>query len=536
MHSTMPNPLSPLLAQLPQPRERLSDYLIEHAASRGASEAAVDERRRITYAALAQEVARVAALLEALGVEPGDRVAVLTPPSVDFLVSFLATTSLGAIWLGLNPKHTRAELQYVLSDAAPRIVLARSRIAGRDFLDDLRALVPRSDAGPRAVLLDQRADAADYPSVAALIRELDLESRTAIPSRPKSSDAALLVYTSGTTGLPKGAMLSHGALIRGALVRACAWPVEPFRSLNNLPVNHIGGAGDIACTTLIAGGCQVFMEKFDPAGTLRLLTAERVSFWYQIPTMLQLCLDHPAAQETDWSHLDTVIWSGGRAAHSLIDRLAKVARHLGVDYSMTESVGAITLTPQTRDHAMLAETVGWIDPARGVRIVQPGTSTAVAEGEAGEVQLNDAWRFNGYRTPTPPDDAYAEDGWFRTGDLAVHQPDGTLKLVGRSKEMFKSGGYNVYPKEIELVIETHPDVLVTAVVPASDALYGEIGVAFVVSREGALSAAALDAHCRGALANYKIPKHFILTPEMPMLPIGKIDRVALRKHAQRLTR
>lgn len=528
------NPLSALLIRLPPAHERLSDYLIEHAATRATAEAAVDGEHRISYAALAERVAQFAGMLDLLGVRPGERVAVLAPPSIDFLVSFLATTSLGAVWLGLNPKHTRAELQYVLTDAAPRVVLARSRIAGRDFLDDLRALRPQQEPQRQFVLFDKRSGTSDFPHLVSLIDKYGLHTEKSVPRRASAADIALLVYTSGTTGLPKGALLSHRALIRGALVRACAWPVAPLRALNNLPINHIGGVGDIACATLVAGGCQVFMEKFDPALTLRLVAAEKISFWYQIPTMFQLCLDHPAAEHMDWSHLDTAIWSGGRAPQELIGRLEKIARHLAVDYSMTESVGAITLTPRTRDRAMLADTVGWPDPGRGVRVVDPATLEVVAANESGEVQLNDAWRFSGYRVTATASDAYTSDGWFRTGDLAVRQADGTLKLVGRLKEMFKSGGYNVYPKEIELVIETHPDVVATAVVPLADSLYGEVGVAFVVPRGPQVCAAALETHCRATLANYKIPKHFVLTSELPMLPIGKIDRLALRECARTL--
>lgn len=534
------NPLAALLADLPRARERLSDYVIDYAVARGAAEAAVEGDRRLTYAALAREVARHAALLERLGVRAGERVAVLAPPSIDFLVSFLATVSLGGIWLGLNPKHTRAELQYVLTDAAPHLVLARSRIGGRDFLDDLRALMPAAHRGshPPLVLLDSRADAGDLPHAALLMEELGGPGAAAdasIPRRARAAGSALLVYTSGTTGAPKGALISHRALIRGALVRAHVWPVEPLRTLNNLPVSHIGCVGDIACTALVAGGCQVFLEKFDPATVLRLVAAERVSLWYQIPTMFHLCLEHPDAERTDWTNLDTAIWSGGRAPRELIARLGKIARHLAVDYSMTESVGAITLTPRTRDLAVLADTVGWPDPARGIRIVDPDSFAPAGMNEAGEVQLRDAWQFSGYRNAAAGEEAFTRHSWFRTGDLAVRQPDGTLKLVGRLKEMFKSGGYNVYPKEVEQVIEAHPDVAATAVIGVADSLYGEVGVAFVVPRDARLSAAALATHCRATLATYKIPKHFVLAPEMPLLATGKIDRLALRECARTLT-
>lgn len=527
-----PNPLAELLVGRSADLPTLSDYLIEHAKSRPDAEAAVEGSHRLTYAELAAEVARLAALLRGLGVQPGDRVAVLAPPSIDFLVSFLATTALGGVWLGLNPKHTRAELHYVLSDASPRVVLARSRIGGRDFLDDLLALRADPTIMSQFLLVDPRKESGELRQVSALLD--DIHTSLDIPRDASPDSDAMLVYTSGTTGLPKGALLSHRALIRGAAVRVHLWPISPWRAINNLPINHIGAAGDINCTTFVAGGCQVFMEKFDAATTLRLVAQERISFWYQIPTMFQLCLDHPTAAETDWSHLDTAIWSGGRASLELIDRLSRVARRLAVDYSMTESVGSISLTPPMRDFSVLTDTVGWPDPERGIRVVDPVSLVDVAAGETGEIQIQDAWRFSGYRGTSTPPDAYASDGWFRTGDLATRQPDGTLKLIGRLKEMFKSGGYNVYPKEIEQVIETHPQVVASAIVPMTDPLYGEVGLAFVIYRNG-LTEAALEAHCRSSLANYKIPKRFALVSELPLLPTGKIDRMALRERARTLT-
>lgn len=529
--ATAPNPLAELLVGRSADLPSLSDYLLAHARSRPHAEAAVEGSRRLTYAELAVEVARLAAVLRSLGVRAGERVAILAPPSIDFLVSFLATTALGGIWLGLNPKHTRAELHYVLSDAAPRVVLARSRIGGRDFLDDLIAL--RSDIASQFLLLDPRKESGELRHVLALLSDLDNASTLEIPRDADPDSAAMLVYTSGTTGLPKGALLSHRALIRGAAVRARFWSISPWRAINNLPINHIGAVGDINCTTFVAGGCQVFMEKFDAGPTLRLLAQERISFWYQIPTMFQLCLDHSLAAETDWSHLDTAIWSGGRASLELIQRLSKVAHRLAVDYSMTESVGSISLTPPTRDFSVLTDTVGWPDPERGIRVVDPVDLLEVPAGQTGEIQIQDAWRFSGYRGTRNPPDAYTSDGWFRTGDLAARHSDGTLKLIGRLKEMFKSGGYNVYPKEIEQVIETHPLVIASAVVPMAEPLYGEVGLAFVSHRDG-LTEAALEAHCRRSLANYKIPKRFALLSELPLLPTGKIDRMALRERARTL--
>jgi acyl-CoA synthetase (AMP-forming)/AMP-acid ligase II len=196
---------------------------------------------------------------------------------------------------------------------------------------------------------------------------------------------------------------------------------------------------------------------------------------------------------------------------------------------MTESVGAITLSPLTNNLEALDDSVGWMDPGRECRLADPESLMPTSGGQVGEVQIRDPWMFDGYRQADPATDAFTPDGWFRTGDLAMQRQDGAWRIVGRSKEMFKSGGYNVYPREVELVLEAHPGVAAVAVVEASDPLYGEVGVAFVVPRAPAPDPMVLTDHCREHLANYKIPKQFILIDALPVLPIGKVDKHALRK-------
>ncbi|MCX7172659.1 MAG: class I adenylate-forming enzyme family protein [Proteobacteria bacterium] len=523
MNQQSANPLIDKIASPPPLLSRIEDYLEHWAALTPDAEAIVDSHGRLSYAQLRVAVLGAARAMRAYGVKDGACVAVLAPPSIDAFVSFLAANTLGATWLGLNPKYTRAELEHVIQDAQPVLTLARSRIAERDYLGDLQAI--RDSLALREgmlVLLDDRDDARG-------IEKFGGRGGTDLVQGALHNEVALFVYTSGTTGRPKAARLSHRALVRAAAIRAEVWKVTPFRSINNLPINHVGSVGDIACSTLVAGGCQVCLERFTPAATLECLQRERVSFWYQVPTMFQMCLDAASSMDIDWSHLQAAIWSGGRASHSLIERLANVSDFLAVDYSMTESVGAITLSPLTKDADTLDDNVGWPEPGRELRLVDVDTLLPAARGAAGEVQIRDPWMFDGYRATGQAVDAFTTDGWFRTGDLAIQGENGAWRIVGRSKEMFKSGGYNVYPREIELVLEAHPGVASVAVVETSDPLYGEIGIAFVVPNQPVPAPTMLDSHCRDHLANYKIPKRFIMVDELPMLPIGKVDKVALRR-------
>ena len=521
------NPLLEIMAGMPEAASRLEDYLAHWARVAPHEVATISETGRLTYAGLAEHVALAAANLKHDGVIAGDIVAVLAPPSNDFLVSFLAAVTLGATWLGLNPKYTLREIEQVVSDAKPRILLIRTRVGARDFKLDSAALgemAGRTRTGLRWLELqpDQR--------VSSYFTQTQIASSpaTALPAEETQSEIAALVYTSGSTGAPKGAMLSHRALIRAALVRSTVWRVTPLRLINNVPINHVGGLGDLACTALVAGGSQVFLETFSAEGTLAAIDRTRVTYWYQAPTMFEMCLSRPEAREVDWSPLQAAIWSGGRASASLVERMSAVARYVAVDYSMTESVGPIAMSPLSSFGRDLTDIVGWPEPGRQFTLLSSDMEAVQGDVMSGEVLLNDQWMFDGYRADGV---ARNKDEWFRTGDLVETGSDGSWRIAGRTKDMFKSGGYNVYPREVEMILEQHPAVETAIVVSAPDPLFLEIGVAFVRTR-ATVSVDELKGFCRTQLANYKAPKHILFVTELPMLAIGKIDRSNLARVAR----
>lgn len=533
----MPRPANPLTKYqqgTASPLDRIEHFLAYWADQTPQADAALDAGQCLSYADLAERVYAAAHVLQANGVRDGDVIAVLAPPSIDFLILFLATHQCGATWLGLNPKYTRHELADVLCDAKPSLVIARQVMAGRHYGEDLADVAALAEmADSQFFWLGEAQDPGNFPAFAP--QPLSAEAQRQMRTRPAPANAiAALVYTSGSTGKPKAACLSHQALIKGAQVRSRVWKVTPFRTINNLPINHIGCLGDLVCTCLVSGGAQVFLEKFSAAGTLDAIERHRLTFWYQAPAMFQMCLDDPRAATMDWSHLQAAIWSGGRASDALIDAMARVAKKLAVDYSMTESVGAVTLSELTDDLTSLRQSVGWPDPDRTLRLVDPDTAAPVAAGEVGEVQIKDPWMFSGYRKPQANEGAFSADGWFKTGDLAVENPDGSWRIAGRCKEMFKSGGYNVYPREVEQVLESHPDVRQVAVVDVPDPLYGEVGVAFVALHGAGTDDSTLLHYCRERLANYKIPKRLVFMETLPMLPIGKVDKAALKVQAKGL--
>lgn len=216
----------------------------------------------------------------------------------------------------------------------------------------------------------------------------------------------------------------------------------------------------------------------------------------------------------------------------LITRLLDFDRPLGTNYGLTESGSAVTVIPPARDVDLLEKTVGWPFPGAEVRLVDKA-GAPVADGEAGEIQSRSIYNMLGYwRRPEASAETISADGWLATGDLARRNPDGSYSIVGRVKEMYKSGGYNVYPREVEQVIESHPAVDMAAVVSAPDPVWQEVGVAYVLPG-GELSTEELRAWCRERLANYKLPKLFVVVEELPLLPIGKVDKVTLTQRAGR---
>lgn len=520
-------------AESPPPFPRVSDFVAWFAERTPNAEAAVCGDVRLTYAALHTRVEATARALLAAGIGPGDRVATLSPPNIEFWVTFLASVSIGAIWLGLNPRYRSEELKYLVSDAEPALLFARTALGVRRYDGEIAAMREAAPSIARVVSLDELAPAGERESMASFVatgRDVPDETLAAARARCGGREACLLVYTSGSTGRPKGALLHHEGIVAFARGQNRAWPLERQRFLNYLPINHVGCVIDVSVPTLAAGGCLVFLEQFTPDGALELTVRERVNCLGSVPAVFQMQLALPDFASYDLSGIELIIWEGAAMPVEVIKRLRAICPRLATNYGMTETTSAITIVHPTDDLDVLANTVGYAFEGVEIRLVGADGNT-VAPGDPGEVQVRSIYNLLGYwRRPDATAEAFTPDGWFRTGDVAEQRADGRYRLVGRLKEMYKSGGYNVYPREIEDTIHSHPDVIMAAVVSRPDPVWDEVGVAFVVGRPG-ISAQALEEYCRERLANYKLPKEFVLCDELQLLPIGKVDKVALTRRA-----
>jgi acyl-CoA synthetase (AMP-forming)/AMP-acid ligase II len=516
--------------ELPPRFERLLDYLPYHAEHHPARPALVGPRQTITWSELPGRTAAVAKALIANGVVHGDRVAVWTPPSVDGILAFLACARIGAIFVGVNPKYQPPEVEHLLADASPTLLLGATQTSQRDYHEDLgRAamLAPETRVVPFAL----GTGFAAFVSEAASVSDAALQ---AAADAVAPADPVTIVYTSGTTGKPKGALLTQIGFAGNYWHTYRERYTEWLRIPAFLTLNHAAGLGDVAALAVVAGGSQYFMERFDPAALLELIERERLNYVAGLVTHFQLLFRGADVDAYDLSSLEYIWWGGAQIPLDLLARLENLCDRVSTDYGQTETHGPLVYMPVSASSADKSRMLGLPRTSHPVRLADE-RGEVVPFGEAGEVQAYGSHLSPGYlNDPEASAALYTPDGWLRTGDLAVQRPDGYLGMVGRIKEMFKSGGYNVYPAEIESVIAEHPGVDMVAVLSVPDQVFQEVGWAFISpKRDARLEPEELRTFVSERIANYKVPKRFVVSRDLPRTAVGKIDKPHLRAQALR---
>jgi malonyl-CoA/methylmalonyl-CoA synthetase len=478
-------------------------------------------RRTLTYGELEDAVLRAMAYLQGKGVEKGDRVALQLPKSLPFFVLHLATMRLGAISLPLNPGYPPPELRYFLEDARAKLLFAAGpahpslapHLAGLDFLAETVFL-----------------DTATGTAFAELLAPYEPEQALTVPG-PQDRDATcLMIYTSGTTGRPKGAELTHGNLTANldALHEAWGWRDDDVL-LHVLPHFHIHGLVVAFHGALHAGATALLLPSFDAARTLRLLQDEGCTVFMGVPTIHRRLVEVENAASTGLSRMRLFTSGSDRLPDDLFHRFREAFGHTLLErYGMSET-GMLTSNPLHGERRV--GTVGLPLPGVEVRIVDLETEQPVADGEVGEVQVRGPNVCKGYwRQPEKTAEAFTAGGWFRTGDLGLRGPDGYITLRGRSKDLIISGGYNVYPPEVELVLAAHPAVQACAVVGCPDAEWGERVTAIIVPVPGIQPGATdIISYCRQHLVSYKVPRQIDFVESLPRNAMGKVNKGQLRQ-------
>ena len=475
----------------------------------------------VTYGELAGAVNRSAAYLLSLGIQPGDRIAVQLPKCLPFIYFHLAAAQIGAIFLPLNPAYPATELRYFLADSAARLLIADA--ADQAKLDPLTDSLPDhrkttyiykpQDSGSN--WLEDRSATRDYP----------------LPSDPDQT--AMMLYTSGTTSRPKGAEITHGNLTANiaALHEAWGWRQDDVL-LHALPVFHVHGLVVALHGALHAGATAVLCPAFDAQTTLDLLRSGRFSVFMGVPTMHRRLYQLAAGRRYDLSHMRLMTSGSDRLPDDLFFGYQETFNITLLErYGMTET-GMNLSNPLQGERRVGA--VGLPLPGVSARIVDPNTEAPLPDGQVGEVQIRGAHVFKGYwRQPQKTADAFSADGWLRTGDMGLREADGYFTLKGRAKDLIISGGLNVYPPEVELVLMQHPAVAACAVIGCPDEEWGEIVVAAIILRDGEPAAAPdegeIGAFCRERLAAYKVPRRVIFVDQLPANALGKIQKAKLRQ-------
>lgn len=469
--------------------------------------------RALSARALDAEVARLASVLVDAGVEPGDRVSAQVEKSLLNVLLYLAVLRIGGVYLPLNPAYTDPEVVYFLDDARPRVhVCAGSRTAPAD---SLRGARPRLRVmtldDERGTLFDAFAagGASSCCPADALPRGVD--------------DLAAIVYTSGTTGKPKGAMLTHGNLGANADMLLEAWTIsERDTLLHALPLFHVHGLFVGLSLTLLAGGTVILLPKFESAAVLEALS--RATVMMGVPTYYTRLLAEPGLNRSTCAHMRLFISGSAPLSVETSNAFHERTGHRILErYGMTET-GMSCSNPVAGDRR--PGSVGRPLPGVQVRVVDEHGRDLPA-GETGSLEVRGPHVFKGYWNLPEKTAAEFRDGWFVTGDLATLSDDDYVSIVGRSKDVIITGGLNVYPKEIEDVLDEQDGVVESAVVGVPHPDFGE-GVVAVVVGAGPLDTEVLEAACRARLAGFKVPRRWVQLAHLPRNAMGKVQKNRLR--------
>ena len=487
---------------------------------------------RYTYAQLNDAVDDVARGLLARGLDIGDRVGIWSPNYAEWTIVQLATAKIGVILVNINPAYRTHELTYALNQSGCRLLIAAPSFKTSDYRAMVASVQGELDALEDTILLFSD----DWTQLIEQGRTVPVERVRERSSLLQFDDPINIQYTSGTTGFPKGATLSHHNILNnGYFVGVGCRYTEDDRICIPVPLYHCFGMvmGNLGAIT--HGACMVYPEAaFDPGATLRAIAAERCTSLYGVPTMFIAQLGHPDFDATVFDSLRTGLMAGSPCPVEVMKQVTSRMHmpEVGIAYGMTETspVSTQTATDDTLDRR--TGTVGSVHPHVEVKIVDPDTGRVVTRGATGEFCTRGYSVMLGYwMEPGKTADAIDRAGWMHTGDLATMDDDGYVNIVGRIKDMIIRGGENVYPREVEEFLYSHPDIADVQVIGVPDVKYGEEIMAWVTLREGAsaMSADDLRAYCQGNIAHYKIPRYVKIAEAFPMTVTGKVRKIEMRE-------
>ena len=487
---------------------------------------------RSTYAELIEQCEVIARGLVARGVRKGDRVGIWAPNRYEWVIVQYSTAAIGAILVNINPASRTSELEYALNQSGISLLILAAAFRQADYAAMLAEVKGRCPELREALVLEDGWEALKRDAAKTSVDELhELEASL------QFDDPINIQYTSGTTGFPKGATLTHHSILNnGYFIGEKLRYTEKDRVCIPVPFYHCFGMvlGNLACTT--HGAAMVIPgEAFDPIAVMETVQKEQCTSLYGVPTMFIAELDHPRFKEFDFSSLRTGIMAGSPCPVEVMKKVQTVMHipEMTIAYGMTETSPVSTQCATDDPLDRRVSTVGRVHPHVEIKIVDPATGNIVPRGETGELCSRGYIVMRGYWNNEDATRLAVDPArWMHTGDLATMDEDGYLNIVGRIKDMIIRGGENIYPREVEEFLYGHPDVADVQVIGVPSEKYGEEVMAWVKPREGAtVTGDELAAWCKGKIASYKIPRHWKLVDSFPMTVTGKVQKFKMREVA-----
>lgn len=512
----------------------------------------VHQGRRYTYRELSEAAHQLASALLRQGLQPCDRVGIWSHNNAEWVLMQLATAQVGLVLVNINPAYRTSEVEYALNKVGCKLLVTMARFKTSDYLGMLRELAPEWSHGQPGALeaqqlphlrtvvwIDEPGQGADEPGLlrfSALLAQGDAaDPRVAqVAATLKTTDPINIQFTSGTTGFPKGATLTHRNILNnGFFIGECMQLTPDDRLCVPVPLYHCFGMvlGNLACFT--HGSTVVYPnDGFDALTVLQTVQDERCTGLHGVPTMFIAELDHPRFKEFDLSTLRTGIMAGSPCPTAVMQRVVD-DMHLSeitIAYGMTETSPVSCQSSTDTPLSKRVSTVGTVQPHLEVKIVNPDTGDTVPPGQSGELCTRGYSVMHGYwEDPAKTAEAIDTDGWMHTGDLATMDTEGYVNIVGRIKDLVIRGGENIYPREIEEFLYRHPAIQDVQVVGVPDAKYGEELCAWIIVKPGqTLDEEAVRAFCKGQIAHYKVPRHIRFVDGFPMTVTGKIQKFKIR--------